>query len=363
MIRVRVQLDRGPFALGVDIESNERVTGVFGPSGAGKSTLIRLIAGLERPDQGLIEANGRTLFDSGGGIDLPTHRRGVGVVFQEHRLFPHLSVRGNLLYGQPGARRSGIADESRRIIELLELGGLLERSVSQISGGECQRVALGRALISRPALLLLDEPLASLDRRLKRQILPYLKRVCVEAAIPILCVSHDLTELLQLTDQLVVLERGRLVGQGRYADLVHDRAVLEVVHDRGMQNVLAATVVEDKPEEGVSVLQLGSGDDAQARLIVPRCSATPGARVTIGIHPWDVALAAEPAASVSIRNQIRGTVSRCTLHETRAVVEVDIGVGLIVEVSRRSAISMNLEVGRPIVCLIKSNAIQVVDGG
>ena len=363
MIRARVQLDRGPFALDVDVESDHRVTGVFGPSGAGKSTLIRLIAGLERPDQGVIEAGARTLFDSGRGIDVPTHRRKVGVVFQEHRLFPHLSVRGNLLYGQPGSRQRAMSRESQRTVDLLELGGLLERRIAQLSGGECQRVALGRALISRPDLLLLDEPLASLDRRLKRQILPYLKRVCDEAAIPVLHVSHDLTELLQMTEQLAVLDRGRLVGQGRYADLVHDRAVLAVVHDRGMENILPARVFAHEPSEGVTVLQLGSDGDARFRLIIPRCAAPPGGLVTIGLHPWDVALAAGRVESVSIRNQLPGTVARCTLHETRAVVEVDVGVRLIVEVSRRSATSMNLAAGRPIVCLIKSNAIRVVGGG
>lgn len=360
MIRACVQFDRGPFTLDVDVTSDHRVTGVFGPSGAGKSTLIHLIAGLESPDDGIIEVDGRTLFDRRRGIDIATHRRKVGVVFQEHRLFPHLSVRGNLFYGQPRSVRGG-DDESDRIIDLLELGELLERRISQLSGGECQRVALGRALISRPACLLLDEPLASLDERLKRQILPFLKRGCDQAGIPVLHVSHDLTELLQMTDYLVVLERGRVVGQGRYADLVHDRAVLEVVHDRGMQNVLVATVVSHDSADGVSVLQLGSGGEASSRLIVPHCSAPPGAKVTIAVQPWDVALASEVVASVSIRNQIHGVVKRCTLHETRAIVEVEVGAPLIVEISRRSAISMNLTVGGPIVCLVKSNAVRVVD--
>lgn len=368
MIRVDVRFRRGAFSLNVAYTADAHVTGVFGPSGAGKSTLIHLIAGLSRPDRGVITVNGETLFDDAKRIDIPAHHRRIGVVFQEHRLFPHLSVKGNLLYGRPkhrtGGRGRGRGDgEFRRIVELLELDGLLRRRVMEISGGERQRIALGRALISEPRLLLLDEPLTSLDQRLKQQIIPYLQRVRDVLGVPMLHVSHDLTELLQLTDQLLILSRGEMVGSGRYGDLVHDERVVEVVHDRGMRTMLPARVVRHVPDEGTTMLQLGDEDDPSRHLVVPRCASAVGESVMVSVQPWDIALATRPMEQVSIQNQIRGTVTRCTLHERRAIVEVDIGAPLIVEVSRRSAKSLELIRGRPIICLIKSHALRTVEAG
>ena len=199
MIRADVQLDRGDFSLNVEFQAEGGVTGVFGPSGAGKTTLINLIAGLERPDSGSISLNGRTLFDREADLDVPAHRRRIGVVFQEHRLFPHYLVKGNLLYGAPRG-----SDEFSRIVDLLELGPLLQRRPHQLSGGERQRVALGRALLSNPKLLLLDEPLASLDQRLRQQIIPYLRRNHSDALDFLPFVSHDLTEVLQLPHRLLL---------------------------------------------------------------------------------------------------------------------------------------------------------------
>ena len=352
MIRAAVQLERGGFTLDVRFEAARGVTGLFGASGAGKSTLIALLAGLERPGRGTIEVDGETLFDRERGVDIPTHRRRIGVVFQEHRLFPHMSVRGNIGYAAPrGEAASGIAP----IVDLLELGSLLDRRVTEISGGERQRVALARALASRPRVLLLDEPLASLDLRLKGQILPYLQRVRDSGRVPMLYVSHDLTEILQLTDDLMVLERGRLVGHGRYGDLVHDAAVLDVVRDRGMRNVFEAVVARHEPAEGLSVLRLG----VERLLIIPRCAAAEGERVTVGVYPWDIALAASPVEA-SIQNQLPATVTRCTMLERSAMVEVDVGTRLVVEVSRRSAARMGLQPGRGVVCLIKSHAVREV---
>ena len=363
MIHASLQLARREFSFAVDFQSDSPVTGVFGPSGAGKTTLVHLIAGLERPDHGMISVNGHTLFDTNRKMNVPTHRRRLGVVFQEHRLFPHLSVKGNLLYGCTLPAHGGLRTrEFTSIVDLLELGPLLERRVTEISGGERQRVALGRAVLSQPRLLLLDEPLASLDVRLKQQIIPYLRRVRDVLAIPMLYVSHDLTELLQLTDRLLVLEQGRVAGYGRYADLVHDQLVLSVVHDRGMNNVLNARVRSHGPTDGVSVLELG--DKAQpahaSELIAPLAPAAPGARVTVSIQPWDIALATQPVREVSIQNQFRGSVVRVSAHDRSMLVEIDIGAHLIVEISRRSAAALNITPGQPIICLIKSHAIRYV---
>lgn len=353
MIDVAVHLGRPGFSLEMSFRSDAVVTGIFGPSGAGKTTLINLIAGLERPNSGSIVLNGRTLFDGGRGVDVPAHLRRVGVVFQEHRLFPHYSVTGNLLYGARGDR--GRLDS---VIDLLELRPVLDRPVTRLSGGERQRVGLGRALLSAPKVLLLDEPLASLDRRLRRQILPYLRRVRDVLGVPMLYVSHELGDILQLTDELLVVDAGRVVGHGRYADLIHDSAALSIVHDRGMTNMLRARVSANRPEDGVTMLALGPSPPTE--LIAPITPKEPGEEINVSVRPWDVALAAQPVEGVSIRNQIRGVVTRCTAHDRRVVVEVDIGVPLIAEISRGSAAAMKIEPGRSIVCLIKSHAIRPV---
>jgi len=371
MIQLVAHLARQGFALDVALESGSRVTGVFGPSGAGKTTLINLIAGLERPDRGRIvisgpsggEAGQRILFDSELEIDVPPHRRRVGVVFQEHRLFPHRSVKGNLLFGRAAGKHHD--GEVRAMIDLLELGPLLGRRVTELSGGERQRVAIGRAVLSQPDVLLLDEPLASLDVRLRQQIISSLQRLRDASLIPMLYVSHDLGELLQLTDQLLLLDHGRMVGHGRYADLVHEAPVLSLLRDRGMCNVVTGRLLRHEPEEGVSVVQMGATGDPRRQLIVPRMDAPLGERMQLSIHPSDIALALEPVAAVSIQNQIPGVVSRITTHERGALVALEIGAEsgvLLVEVSRRSATALQLDVGRALVCLIKSSAIRRQSG-
>lgn len=355
------------------------MTGVFGPSGAGKTTLVNLIAGLDRPDRGSIsitsqpvDHSGRppddpadrkgdeqTLFDSKRRIDLPPHRRRLGVIFQEHRLFPHLSVRGNLVFGRPSACHHDA--EVRTIIELLELAPLLDRRVTGLSGGERQRVAIGRAVLSRPRALLLDEPLASLDMRLRREIIEHLQRIHDLSSIPMVYVSHNLDEVLQLTDRLIVLERGRLVGHGRYSELVHDPGAQQVLRSRGMCNLLVATLLRHEPLEGVSVVQIGQASDPRRRLIVPRLEAAEGRRVLLSIDPRDIALALEPVQRVSIRNQVPAVVQRCTVHDQGALVAVEVGAesgALLVEVSRMSVAALRIAAGQPVVCLIKCSAIR-----
>jgi molybdate transport system ATP-binding protein len=211
MIVVQVRKALGEFRLDAEFCSDATVTALFGPSGAGKSSLIAMVAGLIRPDDGLIEVAGRTLFEASRRIDVPAHRRGVRVVFQESRLFPHLSVRQNLLYGYwLAGRRSHMTFEE--IVALLGIAQLLSRRPRTLSGGERQRVALGRALLANPAALLLDEPLASLDQGRKEEVLPYLKRLVGETRIPILYVSHQRDEIEALAQCVVTLNNGRVVN-------------------------------------------------------------------------------------------------------------------------------------------------------
>ena len=214
MLRVDVTKQLGEFKLSAAFASEGRVTGLFGASGSGKTSLINMIAGLLRPDRGSIVVDGDTLEDTAAGIHVPTWRRRIGYVFQDARLFPHLNVAQNLDYGR---RMNGLAADPaqhKRIVDLLDIGGLLDRRPGKLSGGERQRVALGRALLAKPRLLLLDEPLGALDEGRKLEILPYLVRLRDEAGVPMVYVSHDAAELRQLATQIVMLRGGEVTAFG-----------------------------------------------------------------------------------------------------------------------------------------------------
>ena len=214
MLRVDVEKQLGEFSLHATFSSEGRVTGLFGASGAGKSSLINMIAGLLRPDRGTIVIDGETVDDTASGIHVPTWRRRIGYVFQDARLFPHLNVAQNLDYGRRMNRLAPDAAQRARVVELLDIGALLDRRPGKLSGGERQRVALGRALLSKPRLLLLDEPLGALDEARKLEILPYLVRLRDEANVPMVYVSHDAAELRQLATQIVMLRQGRVTSFG-----------------------------------------------------------------------------------------------------------------------------------------------------
>ncbi len=214
MLSVDVEKRLGEFSLHARFETADGVTGVFGSSGSGKTTLVNMIAGLIAPDRGRIAVDQAVLFDSHAGINVPAHRRHIGYVFQEGRLFPHLTVAANLDYGR---RMCGLARDPadlKRIVDLLDIGHLLDRRPGKLSGGERQRVAIGRALLMRPRLLLLDEPLASLDTARKREILPYLEKLRDEARVPMVYVSHHPGELRRIATAVVLIESGRVTATG-----------------------------------------------------------------------------------------------------------------------------------------------------
>jgi molybdate transport system ATP-binding protein len=221
MLDMYVRRKQGDFMVEVAITQTEMgVTALFGPSGAGKTSIINMLAGLMRPDAGHIRINGRCLFDAQKGIDVPVHRRQIGYVFQDGRLLPHLSVRANLNFGlklTPPARRYVAFDA---VVELLGIGHLLDRRPAKLSGGEKQRVAIGRALLTSPQLLLMDEPLASLDGPRKAEVLPFIRRLAREFHVPIIYVSHALEEILNIANHLVVLENGRIKMAGAIGSLL-----------------------------------------------------------------------------------------------------------------------------------------------
>jgi molybdate transport system ATP-binding protein len=211
---VDVEKRLGDFGIEARFDTARGITALFGPSGAGKTTIINMIAGLVRPDRGRIALPHEVLFDSVAGVDVPAHRRRIGYVFQDGRLFPHLSVARNLHYGRWMSGLQSAAAETAHIVELLALGDLLKRRPGKLSGGERQRVAIGRALLTRPRLLLLDEPLASLDAARKNEIFPFLERLRDEAAVPMVYVSHDPGEVRRLATSVVRMEAGRVIAQG-----------------------------------------------------------------------------------------------------------------------------------------------------
>jgi molybdate transport system ATP-binding protein len=211
VIDLDIAITQGAFELSATVRIEARAAALFGPSGAGKTTILDAIAGLRTPRRGSIAVNGRVLYSSDAGINLPTHHRHVGYVPQDVALFPHMLVRGNLLYG----RHPGASPDLDRVVRMLEIDGLLDRRVTDLSGGERQRVALGRALMSGPSLLLLDEPLAAIDVPLRRRILPYLQRVRDELTVPIVYVSHDRQEVDELADVVVMLDAGRVISVER----------------------------------------------------------------------------------------------------------------------------------------------------
>jgi molybdate transport system ATP-binding protein len=228
MLAVDIEKRLGEFFLSARFQTASGVTAVFGPSGAGKTTLVNMISGLVAPDRGRITIDETVLFDSAKRINLPPHRRHVGYVFQEGRLFPHLSVERNLDYGRRMCGLPPDVAQMQRIVRLLDIGNLLDRRPGKLSGGERQRIAIGRALLMRPRLLLLDEPLASLDAARKREILPYLERLRDEVGVPMVYVSHQAAELRRIATSVVRIDAGRVeaVGGKELLDAADADAVL-----------------------------------------------------------------------------------------------------------------------------------------
>jgi molybdate transport system ATP-binding protein len=362
MIELSLAKQLGGFRFAAEVAlPSDGVLALFGRSGAGKTTLVNMLAGLVRPDSGHIRVAGRILFDSAAGVDLPPERRRIGYVFQEGRLFPHLDVRGNLLYGHrriPAAERRV---ELPAIVEMLGIGHLLARRPANLSGGEKQRVAIGRALLSSPRLLLLDEPLAALDVERKGEVLPYLERLRDELVHPIVYVSHDPDEVLRLADRVLLLEGGQVVAAGA-VDQVFGRPELQrLVGGMDAGAVVTARVLSHDPEFELSQLGFGAG----GRLIVPRVAAAPQADLRLRIRARDVSLARERPAGISILNCLPARI--VTIHPAEGPyrdVAIDAaGVALWARVTARSVHDLSLGVGDSVFALVKAVSIDRQDLG
>lgn len=350
-LEIDIELSLGSFRLRCDCRAETGMLGVFGPSGAGKTTLLHVLAGLLKPSRGRIALDGEVLFDNFSRTFVPAHRRRIGLVFQDNRLFPHLSVRGNLTF----ARSS--RSELDRIAEMLELHALMDRRVSTLSGGECQRVALGRALLSSPRLLLLDEPVSAVDAGRKSHLLPMLRRVAQHLDLPVVVVSHELHQLLYLTDHLLLIDGGRCIAQGCFQALLHDPAALKLLHPGGIVNLLRLRVSKHQPADGITLCS--PVDDSHGRVIrgpLAKCAA--GDELTAALRPEDVILSLAPAEYISAQNQIVGCVKSLVQHENRTLCCVDIGTDLFVDITYCSAAGLELTPGKRIWCLFKAHAVK-----
>ena len=355
MLEITLERRQGAFALTAEIAVPAAgVTALFGRSGAGKTTLVNCLAGLARPDRGRIAIGGTVLFDSARGIDLPPERRRLGYVFQDARLFPHLTVEGNLRYGlrraSPGESVVGFA----QVVELLALGPLLARRPGTLSGGERQRVALGRALLAQPRLLLLDEPLASLDQARKDEVLPFLERLRDELGLPTIYVSHAMPEVLRLADTLVLLDRGRVAAAGPVAEIL-GRLDLQPLTGRYEAGAVATASVAGQDEAyGLTRLELGGQD-----LWIGRVEAAPGTRLRLRIRARDVAIALAPLTGLSIQNQLAGRIAE--LRPDGHYVDLAIAIGdqrLWSRVTARAAAQLALAEGKAVVALIRTVAVE-----
>jgi molybdate transport system ATP-binding protein len=353
MISVSISTRLDSFALDVAFDSNARIVALFGASGAGKSMTIGAIAGLVRPERARIALDGRVLVDTDRRVSVPRHRRRVGLVFQDAQLFPHLSVRQNLNYGRWFAPRDEKGVPFDQVVSTLGIGDLLARRPSTLSGGERQRVAIGRALLAAPRVLLMDEPLASLDEPRKREIMPLIARVAAEFATPILYVSHAVDEVARLAGDVVVLDRGRVVARGTPDDVFAAMKLASGDPRLPRLSLLSGKVAERDEAYGLTRIAHSSGAIWLTGLL------DVGTEARVAIRATDVALALARPSQHSVRTVLEGKVETIESDGPSASVTLTLkGDGkLVASLTRKSADELGLAPGKDVFALVKSVAL------
>ena len=352
MLHVQVLKRQGDFVLEALISApTPGVIALFGRSGSGKTTLVNIISGLVAPDRGDVRLDGEVLTDTLTGVAVPVEARRVGYVFQDARLFPHLSVEGNLRYGEKRARGVPHTIAFAAVVELLGPGALLARRPHGLSGGERQRVALGRALLSQPRLLLLDEPLASLDVARREEVLPYLEALRDQLAIPMVYVSHEFDEVLRLATHLVLLEGGRVLAEGPVHEVSLRPELRAVLGSDQVGAVVDGTVTRLDAAQGSAELAVGNGT-----LQLALRDARPGARLRLHVLARDVILATQPVSGVSVRNALASTVIAVNAEDAGMVlVTVDVGGALLLaRITHGALLALKLRPGDAVWTLIKA---------
>ena len=347
-----ISLPLAGFTLEVNVEIRNPITVIFGPSGSGKTSLLDLVAGLRRAESAFIQLDDEVLADTDKGVFVPTRRRGIGYVPQDLALFPHLSVRQNLLYGHrlDGGKRFAFD----HIVELLEIQPLVQRGVTQLSGGEKQRVALARALLTSPRLLLLDEPLASLDMQLKTKILPYLARIRDEFRIPMLYVTHDRFEALSLADEMIVLLNGAVAQNGPVHEVFSRPANLDVAGIFTVETILSGRIA--KTSEGLVTVAV-----AETLLSAVEPHLQPGTTdVHVCIRAEDVILLKGEESRSSARNQLAATVQSVAREGPMMRIDLDCGFPLIAMLTKQACEELALMEGDRVFALVKAPHIHLI---
>lgn len=358
MLEVQLSHSFSAFTLDVQFSVPSGISVLFGRSGSGKSTVLKAVGGVLRPRAGHISLNERLLLDTDHKLFVPPHRRNIATIFQEGRLFPHMSVRQNLMYGRWVKGHPRDMREEKRIIELLGLGPYLKRRPGGLSGGEKQRVAIGRALLAQPKLILADEPLAALDEPRKAEILPYFERLRDEVQIPILYVTHAPAEVARLANHVVALDEGRVVGVGATQDILGDPHLMPA-GVRAAGAVLEARVIAHH-DDGLSELEAGG-----EVLFVPGVPYAADSLLRVRVAASDVILATEPPKALSALNVMRGQV-RSVRSGTGpgAMIQIDTSAGLLLaRITRRSAMALALSPGAPCYAILKAVSVGREDVG
>jgi molybdate transport system ATP-binding protein len=354
VLEVDVAIRRGAFTVEAAFASDASIVALFGRSGAGKSTIVNAIAGVSRPARGRIAIGGRVLFDSHSGVDVPPERRRVGYVFQDALLFPHLSVRANLAYGEQLTPLSERFVDRERVLDLLGLRPLLDRGTRELSGGERQRVAIGRALLSSPRILLMDEPLASLDAPRKAEILQYVELLRDELRLPIVYVSHAIEEVTRLAGHLVLISDGRTVAEGPTAQVLMRTELRPFTGRYEAGAVIETRVIRHDEAFGLTALAFADGE-----LVLPNVDALTGEPVRVRIRARDVSIALERPRGLSVQNVLEGAIVALS-EEFGAIVDVEVRVGstpILARITRKAAAELGLAPGMRVFALVKAVSI------
>jgi molybdate transport system ATP-binding protein len=364
---VATSVDRGGatasttlFQLDVDFVVPAGVTILFGPSGAGKSSVLRCIAGIVTPDAGSILVGQTALFDSASGVNLPIRKRGVGYVFQDLALFPHLTALGNVEFGIDSLDRDDRRDRALALMQALKIAHTADRKPAQISGGEAQRVALARALAVRPKLLLLDEPLSAIDEATKLGIIADLKGLNRDLELPILYVTHNRDEAVTLGERILIMERGSIVAAGEPLEVFGAPVSKSVARLTGVENLFEAQVLNVFADSGTASV-LVSDQNGSCQIDIPGLDRASGQVVTVAVRSGDILLATSPLHNTSARNILPGTIGRIDKTADRILVNVISGVNWVVSVTREAALELDLSEGQSVWIAFKTYSCHILD--
>jgi molybdate transport system ATP-binding protein len=356
--RIRKERRGSSFILDVSIEVSPGITILFGPSGAGKSTLLDSVAGLARPDEGRIVAGAEVLFDSAGGIHVPAQKRRTAYVFQTLALFPHLSAEENVSYGLMDLREEERQERVEAILKAFRVEKLRKQRPGEISGGEKQRIALARSLVTEPRVLLLDEPLTGLDAELKAAIVDDLRAWNAAKGIPILYVTHSREEVDALGERVIALDNGRVASAGAPMDVLDAPRRKKLAQAAGFENLLTATVLDLREADGVMRVRLG---ESACEIEVPLGYAAAGNHVQVAVRAGDILLATERPHGLSARNVMEGRIVSLEQRGTMAIARVDCGVAFVVHVTPGAVRALELSSGHRVWLVLKTHSCHLVE--